>query len=99
MVEPLTQSPASARPDDDAFRQLVEAHEPALRAHCYRMLASFDEAEDAFKRALAARPDYALAFANLARVAKMRGQLDEAREYAILAERLEAMGEGKGVEA
>src|ERR1700674_1718891 len=46
MVEPLTQAPSSERPDDDAFRQLVEAHERALRVHCYRMLGSLQDAED-----------------------------------------------------
>jgi RNA polymerase sigma-70 factor (ECF subfamily) len=42
-------SPAHAatteRPDD-AFRQLVETHERALRVHCYRMLGSLQDAED-----------------------------------------------------
>jgi RNA polymerase sigma-70 factor (ECF subfamily) len=46
MVEPLIQAPGSARPDDDAFRELVEAHERALRVHCYRMLGSLQDAED-----------------------------------------------------
>src|SRR6266566_7884911 len=46
MVELIAQAPSSARPDDDAFRQLVEAHERALRIHCYRMLGSLQDAED-----------------------------------------------------
>src|SRR6202049_845821 len=46
MVEPLMQAPSSERPDDDAFRQLVEAHERALRVHCYRLLGSLQDAED-----------------------------------------------------
>jgi len=46
MLEPLAQAPSSARPDDDAFRQLVEAHERAVRVHCYRMLGSLQDAED-----------------------------------------------------
>src|ERR1700730_939854 len=45
-VEPVAQAPSSARPDDDAFRQLVEAHQRALRVHCYRMLGSLQDAED-----------------------------------------------------
>jgi RNA polymerase sigma-70 factor, ECF subfamily len=32
--------------DDDAFRQLVEAHQRAVRVHCYRMLGSLEDAED-----------------------------------------------------
>jgi RNA polymerase sigma-70 factor (ECF subfamily) len=31
---------------DDAFRELVEAHQRAVRAHCYRMLGSLQDAED-----------------------------------------------------
>lgn len=31
---------------DDTFRQLVEAHERALRVHCYRLLGSLQDAED-----------------------------------------------------
>src|SRR5258708_34693153 len=32
--------------DDDDFRQLVEAHQRAIRTHCYRMLGSLEDAED-----------------------------------------------------
>jgi len=31
---------------DEAFRQLVEPHERAVRLHCYRMLGSLQDAED-----------------------------------------------------
>ena len=46
MSRPLAAAHESARPDDEAFRQLVDSHERAVRVHCYRMLGSLQDAED-----------------------------------------------------
>ena len=34
------------KPDEEAFTALIEEHRRELRVHCYRLLGSYDEAED-----------------------------------------------------
>ncbi|MFI6335938.1 RNA polymerase subunit sigma-70 [Streptomyces sp. NPDC050535] len=59
VTDPGVPNPGRSYSADDTLTALIELHRRELRAHCYRMLGSYDEAEDltqeAFLRAWRAR--------------------------------------------
>jgi RNA polymerase sigma-70 factor (TIGR02960 family) len=59
------------KPGEDTFTELIEQHRAELRAHCYRLLGSYDEAEDLTQET----------FLRAWRSADSFGELDNARAW------------------